>query len=323
MVEHLHNAHCVKNDEYYTTPVVVEKELFSILEHDAESLERKTILCPCDDPDYSNYIRELSIHFDETGANEVIASCFNADGNGKVVHITEQDRDVFNLPWSYHDGDGSFDSPEVEELRDRADFVFTNPPFSRWRDFVQWCLDGGCGFSVVSPDISTSYKITCRVMSEGIATNSHSFKPGSFPFRTFHYPDAPYADDGYQYTKISCYHLSTVKRPARYWPSNSMDHNIKNHKKVSAGYEYLDGIPSDVNYIDEVPLEVPRSELIPNDFAGVMSVPSTYMLRYDPDSVELLGAPTSGARLHDRYLFKRYLIRNKHPHKEETSGSST
>ena len=37
---------------------------------------------------------------------------------------------IDDLQWDYLDGDGDFRSAEVTALRDEADIVITNPPFS-------------------------------------------------------------------------------------------------------------------------------------------------------------------------------------------------
>ena len=57
----------------------------------------------------------------------------NGDG---VVNIDD-------LEWEYLEGDGDFRSPEVTALRDEADIVITNPPFSLFRQFMTWLVEGG------------------------------------------------------------------------------------------------------------------------------------------------------------------------------------
>ena len=48
-------------------------------------------------------------------------------GDGKI--------NVDDLEWDYLDGDGDFRSDEVKKLRDQADIIITNPPFSLAREF--------------------------------------------------------------------------------------------------------------------------------------------------------------------------------------------
>lgn len=42
----------------------------------------------------------------------------------------------YDLEWEYLEGDGDFRSDEVRKLRDEADVIITNPPFSLFRDFL-------------------------------------------------------------------------------------------------------------------------------------------------------------------------------------------
>lgn len=66
---------------------------------------------------------------------------------GKIF-ILDQDytRDghinIDDLKWQYMDGDGDFRSKEVTMLRDEADIIITNPPFSLFREFLAWIIDG-------------------------------------------------------------------------------------------------------------------------------------------------------------------------------------
>ena len=45
------------------------------------------------------------------------------------------------MEWDYLDGDGDFRSDEVKKLRDQADIIITNPPFSLAREFFSWLVD--------------------------------------------------------------------------------------------------------------------------------------------------------------------------------------
>jgi hypothetical protein len=46
-------------------------------------------------------------------------------------------------------GDGDFRSPEAIELLKEADIVVTNPPFSLFREFLAWLVEGGKRFSII------------------------------------------------------------------------------------------------------------------------------------------------------------------------------
>ena len=65
---------------------------------------------------------------------------------GKIFTLTRDvnksgNIDYDDLEWQYLDGDGDFRSEEVMRLRDEADIIVTNPPFSLFRDFVNWVFE--------------------------------------------------------------------------------------------------------------------------------------------------------------------------------------
>ena len=49
----LHQAKNAKNDEFYTQYQDIEKEVNACLEYNPKVFEGKTILLPCDDPEWS------------------------------------------------------------------------------------------------------------------------------------------------------------------------------------------------------------------------------------------------------------------------------
>ena len=41
------------------------------------------------------------------------------------------------------EGNGDFRSPECTKIKDECDIIITNPPFSLWRDFINWMKEDG------------------------------------------------------------------------------------------------------------------------------------------------------------------------------------
>ena len=62
------------------------------------------------------------------------------------------------MQWKYLEGDGDFRSEEVTRLRDEADIIITNPPFSLFREFLQWIVDGNKQFLIIGNVNCISYK---------------------------------------------------------------------------------------------------------------------------------------------------------------------
>lgn len=166
--EKLHRAKKQKNDEFYTQYADIEKEMNAYIEYNPDVFRDKTILLPCDDPEWSNFTKYFAQNFERFGIKKLISTSYAADSKPKEIpyqptlfeiespkfdnkktrshgkiFILERDTnkdkkiDINDLEWSYLKGDGDFRSKEVTKLRDEADFIITNPPFSLFREFFR------------------------------------------------------------------------------------------------------------------------------------------------------------------------------------------
>lgn len=175
----LANAKTAKNDEFYTQYADIQKEMNAYLEYDPDVFRGKTVLLPCDDPEWSNFTRFFALNFEFLGLKKLISTSYAANSknvsdwrptpfekespyydadksytNGKIFVL---DKDVngngrFNindLQWSYLEGDGDFRSDEVKSLRNEADIIITNPPFSLFREFFSWIMEARKQFVII------------------------------------------------------------------------------------------------------------------------------------------------------------------------------
>ncbi|GAA3883665.1 adenine-specific methyltransferase EcoRI family protein [Tessaracoccus defluvii] len=180
-------AKAAKDDEFYTQWADIEREMNAYLEFDPDVFRGKTILLPCDDPEWSNFTKLFALHFADFGLKKLISTSYAPNSNaeaafytptlfddpqfdevldrerGKIFTLTAQDIsgdgriDVDDLRWEYLNGDGDFRSAEVTALRDEADFVITNPPFSLFRSFATWLIEGKKRFSVIGSNNAITY----------------------------------------------------------------------------------------------------------------------------------------------------------------------
>ena len=74
-------------------------------------------------------------------------------GDGKV----DVDVDVDDLEWHYLIGDGDFNSDEVKKLRDEADIIITNPPFSMFRELLTWIREADKQFIAIGSVNALTY----------------------------------------------------------------------------------------------------------------------------------------------------------------------
>lgn len=318
----LSNAKRAKNDEFYTQWADIEREMNAYLEYDPDVFRGKTILLPCDDPDWSNFTKFFALHFRDYGLKKLISTSYapksNAGGafyqpnpfettspsysaaeslkRGRVFVLeadtNADDRiDIEDLRWTYLEGDGDFRSQEVTALRDEADIVVTNPPFSLFREFVAWLMEGDVEFSIIGNSNATKYSEIFPLIQQDrlwlgptITSGDREFRvPESYPLEAAGFRvDA----DGNKYIRVkSVRWFTNIDHGRRHEPLQlmTMADNVKfsRHKEVrGVGYS---------RYANFEAIEVGFSDAIPSDYDGVMGVPITFLDKYNPDQFEILG----------------------------------
>lgn len=322
----LKEAKAAKNDEFYTQFHDIEIEMNAYLEYDPDVFRGKTVLLPCDDPEWSNFPRYFAAKFDELGLKKLISTSYAPDSKkyktpyrpslfeqeapqfdpskaqvkGKIF-ILERDKsgdgriNIDDLEWKYMDGDGDFRSKEVTELRNEADFIITNPPFSLFREFLAWIVEAGKKFAVIGNMNAITYKEVFPLIKDnkvwlGATGNGNDM--------VFGVPDGAKVDEkdkakaarlGYvgNYTRLgnSCW-FTSIEHGRRHepLPLMSMADNLRfsKHKELKgkAAYDRYDNYDA---------IEVPFTDAIPSDYDGVMGVPISFLIKYCPEQFEILG----------------------------------
>lgn len=325
----LNAAKKAKNDEFYTQWADIEREMNAYLDYDTDVFRNKTILLPCDDPEWSNFAKYFALHFHDYGLKKLIATSYAPDSNPDLLSYqptlfeTEApqfdevkthangklfvlDRDlngdgiinIDDLQWDYLAGDGDFRSAEVTALRDEADIIITNPPFSLFREFVSWLVAAGKQYSVVGNSNATTYVeifplIQRNELWKGATANNTDMVfgvPKGAPVKESDRLKAeklgyPPTDD-YDFTRLgnSCW-FTNIDHGRRHEPLQlmSLSDNTKfsKHKEIrGVGYEHYYNFPEAV--------EVPFVDAIPSDYDGIMGVPITFLDKYNPDQFEIL-----------------------------------
>lgn len=72
----LRKANGLKNDEFYTQYVDIQKEVNSYLEYNPNVFKDKTILLPCDDPEWSNFTKFFAQNFERFGLKKLISTSY-------------------------------------------------------------------------------------------------------------------------------------------------------------------------------------------------------------------------------------------------------
>ena len=74
--EFLKNAKEAKNDEFYTQYVDIQKEINSYISYNSDTFKNKTVLLPCDDPEWSNFTKFFAQNFTRFGLKKLISTSF-------------------------------------------------------------------------------------------------------------------------------------------------------------------------------------------------------------------------------------------------------
>ena len=71
-----HEAKKAKNDEFYTQYPDIEKEISAYLEYNPDVFRGKTVLLPCDDPEWSNFTKYFAQNFERFGLKKLISTSY-------------------------------------------------------------------------------------------------------------------------------------------------------------------------------------------------------------------------------------------------------
>ena len=74
--QYLSNAKRVKNDEFYTQFIDIQREMEAYLEYDSKTFKGKVVYCNCDDPYESNFFRYFVLNFKKLGLKRLITTSY-------------------------------------------------------------------------------------------------------------------------------------------------------------------------------------------------------------------------------------------------------
>jgi hypothetical protein len=321
----LSDAKNKKNDEFFTQFHDIEKEISAYLEYNPDVFKNKTILMPCDDPEWSNFTKYFAQNFERFKLKKLVSTSYAANSkpfkdeyqptlfetrdpkfdkiktktNGKIFtlsHDINSDHkvNVNDLEWHYLDGDGDFRSNEIKILRDEADIIITNPPFSLFREFLAWIIEVDKKFIIISNLNAITYKEVFPLIKNDKIWLGNGFHAGNAYFST------PFAEN---YAN-GIYNPETglVKFRNVCWFTN-LDHG-RRHQPIPlmtmaellkhSKHKEIRGKNSYDKYDNYDAIEVPFTDAIPRDYEGVMGVPISFLDKYCPEQFEILGATQRG-----------------------------
>ena len=353
----LNNARMAKKDEFYTMFYDIETEMEAYLDYNPDVFRGKTVLLPCDDPEWSNFTKYFAQNFETLGLRKLISTSYAQDSkaykegiqlslfetespkfdkskthtHGKIFVLERSDDGshkacLDDLQWDYLEGDGDFRSNEVKRLRDEADIIVTNPPFSLFREFLGWIIEAKKQFIIIGSLNAVTYKEVFPLIKEGLMWNGNGFRGGNAYFKA---PDArTFAEGVYDEENglvkfRNCCWFTNVEHGKRHKPMQlmTMEDNIRysKHKEIKGiGYKHYDNYDA---------IEVPYTDAIPSDYEELMGVPISFLDKYCPEQFEIIGMAKRGAgdpslksKVYTKYDYANYSDLNATPTIKDEKG---
>lgn len=321
----LGSAKSAKNDEFYTQYSDIEAEINAYVEFNPDVFRDKTVLLPCDDPEWSNFTKYFASNFERFGLKKLISTSYVKSAGSRQLTLFEEMSPLFDkkkhktrgklftltrdtdgsgkidsddIEFSgYLKGDGDFRSAEVTRLRDEADIIITNPPFSLFREFFAWILEGKKDFIIMGNLNATKYKEVFPLIKDDLVWLGYSIHSGD---RKFNVPDdypleaagCGIDPDGKRFIRVKGVRwFANIDHGKRHekLQLDTMEHNLKYNKKLRKALEKDGGKIEYPRYANFDAIEVPFTECIPSDYDGMMGVPITFLDKHNPDQFEIIG----------------------------------
>lgn len=315
----LSDAKTAKQDEFYTQFYDIESEMEAYLDYNPDVFRGKTVLLPCDDPEWSNFTKYFAQNFESLGLKKLISTSYALESksykagfqlslfetqspkfdkdktktHGKFFVLTDDTTgdgivNIDDLQWDYLDGDGDFRSEEVKKLRDEADIIITNPPFSLFREFLAWIVEAKKQFIIIGNMNAITYKEVFPLIKDNRMWIGKGFSGGNAFFRSPEsrdYANGVYNKDSGLVKFRNCCWFTNIDHGHRHVPLKlmTMADNIKysRHKEIkSVGYKRYDNYDA---------IEVPFTDAIPKDCNDMMGVPISFLAKYCPEQFEIVG----------------------------------
>ena len=324
--QNLSNAKNAKNDEFYTQYADIQKEMNAYLDYNPDVFRGKTILLPCDDPEWSNFTKFFAQNFERFGLKKLISTSYAPDSkkykygyqpslfetknpqfdiektqtHGKIF-ILERDKsgdgkiDVEDLEWKYLEGDGDFHSQEVTLLKSEADIIITNPPFSLFREFLAWIMETEKQFSIIGNMNAITYKEVFPLIKDNKMWLGAT---GNGKDMVFAVPEGAVVNEkdrekaarlGYagNYTRLgNSCWYTNIEHGRRHQPLPLM--TMEENTKFSKHKEIRERGYQQYDNYDAI--EVPFTDAIPSDYKDVMGVPISFLDKYCPEQFEIVNA---------------------------------
>ena len=289
-----------KIDEFYTLLSDIEKEMQYYKTH----FNNKIIYCPFDDYEKSNFVKYFKDNFKTLGLKKLISTHIHLDETRSEIY--EYDGVEENI--SLLEGNGDFRSDECTKIKEHSDIIISNPPFSLFREIIDWLDDKD--FLLIGNQNAICCKTIFHKIKKEIIRLGVTHRGGQIFF------EQPTIFDDVE--KIVIDGKNCIKMGAVHW-FTTLDHGFIPQPIPLVKKYTPEEYPKYDNY-DAI--NVDKTKDIPMDYEGVMGVPITFLDKYCPEQFEIIGKMSTTKvtdyeygfpSINNKNIYARILIRNKKP----------
>lgn len=259
----LRNAKVARNDEFYTRLIDIEKELKYYHDH----FRGKTVYLNCDDPRNSQFFHYFSYRFSILGLKKLICTGYKVDGHGVKCVFTGGNPEQIEI--EFLNGGGGFETEECVELLKEADIVVSNPPFSKFREYVSLLFKYNKKFIIIGNKNAITYAEIFPLIKRdklwlGVTSPKGFTTPEGYTARNVVNGVAKFGNIG--------------------WFTNL--HHYRRKEELIIREEYNEGDYQKYDNYDAI--NVDKVKDIPI-YDGTMGVPITFLDRYNSTQFEIIG----------------------------------
>ena len=310
----LKRAFALKQDEFYTQMPEIEKEM----KHYTKYFKDKTIYCNCDDPRLSEFSKFFQREFKNLGLKRLIVTCYKTGGMAGLMFDSDSGKDIVSLK-----GDGDFASDECQAILEKADIIVTNPPFSKFRNYVDMLMEHSKDFILMGNQMAVNYKSIHLFIKHDIIRLGVNYGRWDFKVPPTHEGGrvaCKIDETGQKWVNVGTLNWFTTLRHDS--PPPPLECVMRYSPEKYPKFDIFDAI------------NVDKHKEIPADYAGWMGVPITIIQKFNRDQFEMgehdhsirkrhrsetkeiLDYKTNGGmRVNYKEKFVRIMIKHKHPKK--------
>ena len=315
--KNLKKASMAKNDEFYTRLSDIAKELKY---YEKKHFEGKTVYCNCDDYSRSNFVKYFVDHFEELGLKRLIATCYKTRqtdlfGERKIERATHMEYDGNEKSVSFLEGDGSFDSSECTEMLRQSDILVSNPPFSRFRSYLQHIVTHEKQFLILGNQTVIARQEVFQLFLDNKMWLGNTNGSVKFQIPDYYKDRMTYEEDeqGRKWKSVNITWFTNIDVEKRH-------KMLKLTKKYDPGglHKRYDTYPTAVN-CDKIS-DIPTPESYGYD--EKIGTPITMLSRYNPQQFILIGLDRylkdsphfgTGFKINGRETYARIIIKHRRP----------